>query len=168
MFFGCSRKLYNLYLEWWNCERKLAREECRPIAHIPNYTYFTNREEYDYFKKCDSNTLSTAKLNFSKAVQDYFNSLKTKKKERKIGTPKFKKKGECKDSYTTYNPRKREVFDVYGKHIKVPKLGFVKIKLHRKFDGFVKSMKENGGNQSRFHPFYFTKAQVRWQRPTHQ
>lgn len=138
-FFGCSRKMYNLLLEWWQNEYQLSKESGEPMRKMPDYTYFKNMEEYSYFRNCDSVALQQSRMSFQSALENFFKSKNGQRKGRKVGFPTFKKKGVSRDAYTTYN-NNTIYLDKEEKHIKLPKLGFVKIKLHRKFYGNIKSV----------------------------
>lgn len=50
--------------------------------------------------------------------------------------PKFKKKGKCRDSFTIDNTQ----FSLKGKHLKVPKLGQVRVKEIREVEGHILSL----------------------------
>ena len=151
-FFGCTRKVYNLLLSWWNDARRISKETGEPMPKRPDYTYFKNMEEYSYLKECDAVALQQARVHFDNAIDNYFQSLKGGRKGRKSGFPTFKKKDVSKDSYTTFNNNGGNVrlFDD-GKTIKLPKVGWVKIKLHRTFCGTIKSVTVSRSKSSNYY-----------------
>ena len=139
-FFGCARKVYNLLLGWWKDEYRVSKETGKPMAKRPDYTYFKNMEEYSYLKDCDAVALQQARVHFDIAMDNYFKSLKGQRKGRRSGFPTFKKKDVSKDTYTTYNNKGSVTISEEGKHIRLPKVGWVRIKLHRSFCGVIKSV----------------------------
>ena len=70
------------------------------------------------------------------ALLDLANAFKNIKKTG-AGYPVFKKKGKCTESYTTGN-RSNRIRMLDDNHIKLPKMGSVKIVLHRPIDGIIK------------------------------
>ena len=97
-FFGCSRKMYNLLLNWWISAYKEYKTKGTPIGSLPQPTFYKKQEEYFYLKDCDAVALATARINFNRALDDYFKSKKGKRKGKKVQFPKLKKKGKCIDS----------------------------------------------------------------------
>ena len=71
------------------------------------------------------------------ALLDLANAFKNIKKTG-AGYPVFKKKGKCTESYTTGN-RANRIRMLDDNHIKLPKMGSVKIVLHRPIDGVIKA-----------------------------
>lgn len=138
-FFGCVRKMYNLCLDWWTEAYHLWKDNGTPFGKTPDYGVFAAMEEYFYLTECDKVALQQARRHFEKAIKDYLKSKKGQRDGRRIGFPQHKKRGKCRDSYTTYNNSDciRVIDDRY---ITLPKLGAVRIKLHRPFEGHVKSV----------------------------
>ena len=151
-FFGCSRKVYNLLLAWWNNARRLSKETGEPMPKRPDYTYFKNMEEYSYLKNCDSVALQQARAHFDLAIENYFKSLKGGRKGKRLGFPKFKKKDVSKDTYTTFNNNGTSVrLSEDGRTIKLPKVGWLKIKLHRTFCGDIKTVTVSRSKSGNYH-----------------
>lgn len=71
------------------------------------------------------------------ALLDLANAFKNIKKTG-ARYPVFKKKGKCTESYTTGN-RANRIRMLDDNHIKLPKMGSVKIVLHRPIDGVIKA-----------------------------
>jgi putative transposase len=136
-FFGCVRKMYNLCLDWWTEAYQLWKDNGTPFGKTPDYGVFAAMEEYFYLTECDKVALQQARRHFEKAIKDYLKSKKGQRDGRRLGFPQHKKRGKCRDSYTTYNNSDciRVIDDRY---ITLPKLGSVKIKLHRSFEGHIK------------------------------
>lgn len=82
------------------------------------------KEEFPFLSEVDSKALTTEWMNLNKAYGNFF-------RDKRVGFPKFKSKKNDKRSYTTI-PSKTSAFESSGKFIKLPKIGFVKCKVHRK------------------------------------
>lgn len=137
-FFGCSRKMYNLLLNWWIGAYKEYKTNGTPIGALPKPTFYKKQEEYAYLKDCDAVALATARINLNRALDNYFKSKKGERKGKRVHFPKFKKKGKCRDSYGTFN--NSNCIKVADGKISLPKLGKVKIVLHRPYQGIIKSV----------------------------
>ena len=126
--FGCVRKVHNLMLD----DRKKAYEEYKSTGIKTKYpTPAKYKEEYPYLKEVDSLALANAQLNLEKAFKNFL-------KNKDFGFPKYKCKSNPVQSYTTNNQNTIYIKDSY---IKLPKLkSLVKIKLHRKIKGIIKSV----------------------------
>lgn len=113
--FGCTRFIYNKMLEdkikYYNKTKKKL-----------NNTPAEYKKEFEFLKEVDSLALANAQLNLQTAYNNFFRSPK-------VGFPKFKSKNRSKNSYTTNNQNRS--IRIEGKKIKLPKIGFVKIKQHR-------------------------------------
>lgn len=137
--FGCVRKMYNLCLDWWGEAYKKWKNNGVPFGKTPDYGVFAKMEEYFYLNECDKVALQQSRIHFEKAVKDYLKSKKGKRKGKRLGFPQHKKRGKCRDSYTTYN-NSNCIKIIDGKWITIPKLGRVEIVCHREFDGQIKSV----------------------------
>ena len=76
----------------------------------------------------DSLALANVQLNLQKAYKNFFTSG--------FGFPKFKKKSHSQ-SYKTNNQKDNIALD--GRFIKLPKVGWVRVKAHRQIEGVIKS-----------------------------
>ena len=120
--FGCVRFIYNKMLN-----DKI--EHYKSTQQTLNVTPAKYKEEFLWLKEVDSLALCNAQLNLQSAYNNFF---RTKK-----GFPKFKSK-KNKQSYITNNQGNN--IRIENKKIKLPKIGFVKIKQHREFKGIIKSV----------------------------
>ena len=127
--FGCARLLYNNLLAWWKNEYQSARHEGRSMERLPLVTFF--KKEFSFMKDVDSLALMNARRNFEQALENFFKSKKGKRKGRKLGFPVFKKKGVCKDSFQTNNVNNAIRVDCDKELVKLPKLGWLKCRMHR-------------------------------------
>jgi putative transposase len=119
--FGCARLIWNVMLS----ERIDAykKKEDPPPAHANRY-----KQQFPFLKEIDSQALGNVYLQLQKAFRDH------SRNKKHFGFPKFKKKKDSKQSYTT-NVR------IENNRLKVPKLkSWIKIKLHRQFTGTIKSV----------------------------
>ncbi len=128
--FGCCRFVYNQTLAY----RKDAYEKEKKSNSRTDCNNYCNRElkkKYEWLKEVDKFSLTNAIYNMDAAYQKFF--------KEHAGYPKFKSKHDNHKSYTTNFTNGNIAVDfVYGK-IKLPKLKEVKAKVHRKFDGRIKS-----------------------------
>ena len=111
--FGSVRWIYNHLLEDKNTYYKETGQNLK--KEVSEYKSF-----YEWLKEVDSLALANAKVNLDTAFKNFFDG--------KAKFPKFHKKGHD-DKYTT-NCVNGNIEIVDGM-IKLPKLGFVKIKQHR-------------------------------------
>ena len=88
------------------------------------YTDITKyKQEYPFLKEVDSRALLHTRDALTSAYKNFF--------EKRAGFPKFKSKRNNKQSYTTYNDLRWNGVRIENNHIRLPKIGFVKIKYHR-------------------------------------
>ena len=82
------------------------------------------KEKYPFLKEIDSRALVGVQNALQTAYKNFF--------EKRASFPKFKSKKYNKQSYTTYNSHpNKPVIKIENNHIRLPKIGFVKIKYHR-------------------------------------
>ena len=138
--FGCSRKMYNLYVDILYKEL----EEQNYISGKIDYksiklpTPAVIKRDYDYMKEIDSLAFANVQLDFMEAIKKYNSEYDGKtycKKARKQketlgkeltfkdlkGMPTFKSKRKNQNSFTTNN-QKGTVSIVNEKYVKIPKL----------------------------------------------
>ena len=113
--FGCVRFIYNKMLgdkiEYYHQTQKKL-----------NNTPAQYKTEFEWLKEVDSLALANAQMNLQDAYNNFF-------RDKKVGFPKFKSKKGSKRSYTTNCVNGNIV--VRDGMIRLPKLGFVKMKQHR-------------------------------------
>ncbi len=118
--FGCCRLVFNCFL---NLSTKKYDEE-KITLRYKDYALMLNdlKREKEFLKEIDSISLQQE----LRHLDDSFNRFFKYKK----GYPNYKKKSMHNDSYTTMNVNNNiKVLD--KKHIKLPKIGNVKCKVHR-------------------------------------
>lgn len=122
--FGCVRFIYNRMLSDKIDYYKETRQKL-------NNTPAQYKKEFEWLKEVDSLALANAQINLQTAYNNFF-------KRPEIGFPKFKSKKSHKFSYTTNN-QGGNIY-VSDRYIKLPKIGLVRVKKHREFDGLIKSV----------------------------
>ena len=128
--FGCCRFVYNQTLVYrknlYNTQKKsMNKFDCN------NYCNRQLKPEYEWLKEADKYALTNAIYNMDAAYQKFF--------KEHSGYPKFKSKRDNRKSYTT-NFSKNNIEVSFEKNkIKLPKLKWVKAKLHREFTGKIKT-----------------------------
>jgi putative transposase len=113
---NCSRFVYN-YILGKSIEHYKVNEKSMKLSIETEM-----KSEFDWLKACDSICLQQARLNLQTAYKNFF-------KDKSVGFPKFKSKRKCTHSYRTIN--QKGTISIEGNKIKLPKLGFINIKLHR-------------------------------------
>jgi len=120
--FGSVRFIYNqmlaeriaIYAQYKDNKSELK-------AHRPK-TYSNWKLEYEWLYDVDNLALANAQLQLQTAYANFF-------RDKKIGFPKFRSKKSGKNSYTTNNQGTN--IRIENGYIKLPKIGFVRIKQHR-------------------------------------
>ncbi len=128
--FGCCRFVYNRTLAY----RKEAYEKEKKSVSKTDCNNFCSRElkkAYEWLKAVDKFALTNAVYNMDAAYQKFF--------KEHAGYPKFKSKRDNHKSYTTNFTNGNIVVDFEKGRVKLPKLKMVKAKLHREFEGQIKS-----------------------------
>ena len=99
------------------------------------YTIPQIKQEYGYMYEVDALALTGAWRNLKQAWNNHF------RKSNPSGAPRFKNKCYAQ-SYQTNNliSKSGNSIRIEGKRIKLPKLGYVKIRLHRSFQGTIKTV----------------------------
>ena len=126
--FGCVRFIYNRMLSDKISYYKETKQKL-------NNTPAQYKKEFPWLKEIDSLALANAQLNLQAAYNNFF-------KRPEVGFPKFKSKKNNYYSYTTNNINNFTSirFSDDNKYIKLPKIGLVRIKKHRNFEGNIKSV----------------------------
>lgn len=122
--FGCVRFIYNRMLSDKIDYYKETKQKL-------NNTPAQYKKEFEWLKEVDSLALANTQMNLQTAYNNFF-------KRPGVGFPKFKSKKNNHFSYTTNN-QGGNIY-VSERHIKLPKIGLVRVKKHRDFDGLIKSV----------------------------
>ena len=119
--FGCSRFIWNQMLA---DKIQYYKETGQTLKNTPAQY----KKEFPWLKEVDSLALANVQLNLQKAYKGFFQS--------NFGFPKFKSKRHHQ-SYQTNN-QKGTIAIESGK-VKLPKIGWVRLKQHREMTGLIKS-----------------------------
>lgn len=120
--FGCTRFIFNHILgDAINHYQETKKSKINTPASY--------KGEYPFLKEVDSLALANAQLQVKVAYKNFFSGS---------GFPKFKSKKDNHQTYTTNN--QKGSVRIEGDKIKLPKIGFVKVKLHREVLGLIKSV----------------------------
>lgn len=121
--FGCSRFIWNQMLA---DKITYYKETGQTLKNTPAQY----KKDYPWLKEVDSFALCNVQLNLQKAYKSFFQS--------NFGFPKFKsKKKMSHQSYKTNN--NQGIMVINNNRIKLPKVGWVKVKAHRQVKGLIKS-----------------------------
>lgn len=122
--FGCVRFIYNRML---SDKIEYYKETKQKLNNTPAQY----KKEFPWLKEVDSLALANAQMNLQSAYNNFF-------KKPEVGFPKFKSKKSHSYSYTTNN-QGGNIY-VSDRYIKLPKIGLVRVKKHRNFEGIIKSV----------------------------
>lgn len=128
--FGCCRFVYNQTLahrkELYETEKKsMSKIDCN------NFVNQNLKKEYEWLKEVDKFALTNSVYNMDSAYQKFF--------KEHADYPKFKSKKNNRKSYSTNSTNNNITVDFDNNKIKLPKLKWIKAKVHRRFIGTIKS-----------------------------
>ena len=121
--FGCSRAIWNMML----ADKIKHYEDTKETLYNTPAQY---KKEFPWLKEVDSLALANVQLNLQRAYKNFFRSG--------FGFPKFKKKSHAQ-SYKTNNINNNSSIVLENGFVKLPKVGWVKVKAHRQISGVIKS-----------------------------
>ena len=130
--FGCCRFVYNHFLDDYNNNGYISK------YNKNNKCNQELKKEYLWLKEVDKFAITNSIYNLDNACKRYMNHLG--------GKPKFKKKNSLQSYQTNFTNNNIEILDNY---IKLPKLGIVLAKIHRKVVGRIihATIKKYGNNK---------------------
>lgn len=128
--FGCCRFVYNQTLSY---RKELYETQNKSMNKFScnNYCNQVLKKEYEWLKEVDKYALTNAIYNMDSAYQRFFKGYSN--------YPKFKSKRNNKKSYSTNFTNNNIEISFENNKIKLPKLKWVKVKIHREFVGKIKS-----------------------------
>lgn len=143
--FGCVRFLYNQML----AERKTKSEWDQTAERSKRQKYRTPaafKTEFDWLREVDSLALCNAELNLKSAFRRFF-------RDKRNGYPKFKSRKNPVQSYATNNQKGTIRIAADSKHVRIPKLGELRIKLHRQIPNghTIKSATISRSSSGKYH-----------------
>ena len=119
--FGCSRAIWNMML----ADKIKHYKDTKETLHNTPAQY---KNEFTWLREVDSLALANVQLNLQTAYKNFFQSG--------FGFPKFKKKSH-RQSYKTNN--QKGSIALGDGHVKLPKVGWVRVNAHRQINGVIKS-----------------------------
>ena len=128
--FGCCRFVYNKTLAYRKDKYETNKESMNKTS-CNNYVNQVLKKEYDWLKEVDKFALTNSVYHMDNAYQKFFTEH--------TGFPKFKSKRNHRKSYTTNFTNGNIEVSFENNKIKLPKLKWVKAKIHCKFVGQIKS-----------------------------
>lgn len=128
--FGCCRFIYNQCLNY-KIEKYKNEHISMSKIDLNNYCNQILKKKYEWLKEVDKWSLTNAIYNMDSAYKKFFNEH--------TSYPKFKSKKDNKKSYKTNFALNNIEVSFKDNKIKLPKLKWVKAKVHRGFDGKIKS-----------------------------
>ena len=144
--FGCCRFVWNKMLD----EKMRAYQK---KARIPRPTPAKYKKEYPFLKEVDCFALVAVQNHIKNALRNHFRNRKQFK------LPKFKKKRDTQ-SYTTYNVHNSIRVDFEKSLLYLPKIREgVKIELHRRFEGKIKSVTVSKTNDGKYYASILVETQ---------
>ena len=132
--FGCVRFVYNQLLakriDLYKTEQKsISKTDCN------NYCNRELKKQYLWLKEVDKFALTNSIYDLDSAYQNFFREIKKGNKNQ--GFPKFKSKRDHHYSYKTNFTNNNIKVDYENNRIQLPKLKWIKAKLHREFKGKI-------------------------------
>ena len=133
--FGCCRFVYNQMLAKRINDYKQGNKSMSKID-MNNYCNRVMKKEFEWLKEVDKFALTNSIYNLNEAYINFFRSVK---QCQGVGFPKFKSKKDRRNSYKTNFTKVNIKVDFTNNKIQLPKLKWVKAKVHREFVGIIKS-----------------------------
>lgn len=124
---GCARFVYNHFLAIRRDEWKANHQSVTYYQTSSMLTDLKRREECNWLKQADSRALVNSLCDLDHAYENFF------KKRAKY--PRFKSKHNHNQTYRTNNTK--NCIRIVDNRIRLPKIGFVKIKQSHKFEGRI-------------------------------
>lgn len=128
--FGCCRFVYNQTLAYRKDKYEQDKQSMNKTS-CNNYCNQVLKKNYEWLKEVDKFALTNSIYNMDSAYQKFF--------KEHTGYPKFKSKKNPKRSYTTNFTNGNIEVSFDNNKIKLSKLKWVKAKIHREFQGQIKS-----------------------------
>lgn len=125
--FGCVRFVYNHFLAVRRDEWKVNHRSLTCSQTCTMLTDLKRHEEYNWLKRVDSMALQNSLRDLDRAYQNFF--------KKRAGYPRFKSKHSHNQSYRANNIDNG--VRIEGNRVRLPKVGFVKIKQSRTFEGRI-------------------------------
>jgi len=128
--FGCVRFVYNNVLSY---RKEIYEKDHNSLNKLDcnNYCNHVLKNKYIWLKEVDKFALTNSIYNMDNAYKKFF--------KENAGYPKYKSKHNNYKSYTTNYTNGNIEIDFDNNKIKLPKLKYVKAKIHRRCSGIIKN-----------------------------
>lgn len=126
---GCCRFVYNHFLALRMESWKTKKESVTYVQTSALLTELKNHPDYVWLKAVDSMALQESLRNLDRSYQNFFKKI--------AKYPRFKSKHNHRQSYRTRN--QGNGIRIEGEKLHLPRLGLVKIKLSREFEGKIQN-----------------------------
>jgi putative transposase len=143
---GTRRMVYNWALDEWN--RQYASGTRPNAMQLKKQFNAIKYAEFPWLKDIHRDAHAAPFDNLSSAWKQFFADVKVKLPAH---APVFKKKGHCRDGFYVANDK----FEISGKSIRLPKIGWITLKEALRFEGKIM-----GANVSRTADHWFVSVQV--------
>ena len=145
--FGCVRFFYNKSLSDMN-------DIYKQTGKYKNITPASYKDDYPFLKEVDSLALSNAQLNRNIAFKDFMKQRYKNKKDK----PNFKSK-RYDQSYTTNNQGSVKM-STNHRYISIPKCPRIRIKIHRLFEGTIKSITVSRTTDNKYYMSLLVESEI--------
>ena len=125
--FGCCRFVFNYFLTYRRTVWRISGQSVNYVLSAKILTSLKKYRPYTFLASSDSMALQESLKDLDRAYQNFFDKISS--------YPNYKSKHFHKQSYRTRNVN--NCIRVEGKHLILPKVGSVKIKLSRDFKGRI-------------------------------
>ena len=139
--FGSCRFVYNHFLEIRSNEWKDNKKSVSYKDTSRMLTLLKSEREYDWLKSCDSMALQESLKDLDRAYRNFF--------AKRGKYPGFKTKRDHKQSYRTRN--QNNCVRIEGRCILLPKIGKVKTRLSRSFEGRILNATVSKSNTGKYY-----------------
>lgn len=140
---GSNRYVFNHFLD---LKIKIYENESKSLSYNETSKALTSlKKELTWLKEIDSISLQQTLRDLDSSFKNFFRGLK---KGIKVGFPKFKSKRNNKSSYRTQNVNSN--IQVFNNEIKIPKIGLIKYKNSRTFNGTINSATISKTNTNKY------------------
>jgi putative transposase len=136
---GTARFAYNWALAEWNRQYKAGERPSE--ASLRRQLNSLKHDAFPWMREVTKNAPQQAIKNLGTAFKNYFADLKKPKRQRRFRHPQFKKKGKH-DSFRADNGADKDhpnAVEVDDKRVKLPVIGWVKMRESLRFVGKIKS-----------------------------
>ena len=142
---GCTRFVFNHYLSERIDSYKSEQKSLNYSDNANNLKLL--KKEYEWLKEVESTSLQQTLRDLDQAYKNFFRRVK--QGGDKVGFPKFNSKKKNKQSYRCQVVNNN--VSINGNRIKLPKLGIVKIRNSRQFNGIIKNATISKTNTNKYY-----------------